>query len=293
METNRQHLRRAVGLAAYLCVAAVLLALVAHFALIRRSTGREIASLESTRDKLRAITDRLETERKQADSDKRVVLNLLGQCRAAEDIPHLRGNRVVARRQGFERLCMYVPEGSHTLEISSTWKPGPTRDTSPDVDADEAGPTGEKTWTVPLLPACGYWLKFVSDRKGGPIQWELTSNHPDFRTQMETVPLDGFSHQGSSWSGSGVVLFPNQIEQFSISRLKAAATSSPGVNLTKATLRGRRHERQYEVRFVVRLLSDGPACVSASGAQSLILGQEDLLLPYKGGGKYEVNTPNF
>jgi hypothetical protein len=188
---------------------------------------------------------------------------------------------------------MYVPEGSHTLEISSTWKPGPTPGASPDVDADEAESAGEKTWRVPLLPACGYWFKLAADRKGGSIQWELTGNHPDFKTQTETVPLDGFSRQGSSWSGSDVlVLFPNQIERVSTNELKAVAMSRPGVRLMRAAFRGRRHERTYEVRFVVRLLSDGPACVSASDAQRFIVtGKEDLLQPYKGGGKYEIQLP--
>jgi hypothetical protein len=245
--SRQQSIRTAISLVVFACVGAGLLALVAHFTLIRRATCREIVSLESERDRLQVIAERLETERTQAESDKRIVLNVFGNCRIAEDIPDLQGNRVVARRQGLEKLCIYVPEGSHTLKISSTWRPAPSRGSSTKDDIPDAAGAGEKTWCVPLLPACGYCLTLVSDRKGGPIQWELISNHSQFKTQAETVPFDGFSHQGSSWSGSDVVHFPNQIEQFSIDELQAAARVRSGLNLMDATLLGPRHDQPYEL----------------------------------------------
>lgn len=290
------HVRRAVGLAVFLCAAAVLLGLVAYLAWMRRSTVDEITRRERTRDKLRVIADRLATESTQAESDKRVVLNMLRQCRAAEDIPDLRTKRIFAQHQGYGKMCMVVPEGSHVLEISWTWKPRPTPEDVADVDAgsDASGPAGEETWNVPLLPASGYFLEAAGDRKGGPIHWELTSNHPEFEPQAERVPFAGFSHRGSSWSTTDVALFPNQIAPFSIARVKAAATSRPaGVSLMETSLNGPRDGIQYVVTFSVRLLSDGPACISASDARSvIILGHGDLLLPYKSDGKYEIRVSN-
>ena len=287
-----QRLRKAIGLGAFLCLAIVLLAAITYVVMIRQSNAHEIAKLESTRDSLQVIADRLETEANQAENGKRVVLSLFRHCRTAKDIPDLQSNRIVARRQSFERLCIYVPEGSHTLEIKSTWKPTSTQDPSTEEDVPADAGAGKKTWNLPLLPACGYCLKLSADRKGGPIQWELTSNHPEFKTQTGTVPLDGFSHRGSSWSGSeDVVQFPNQIERLSIGELKTTAKPRLGINLMNTTLRGPRDDQQYEVSLTVRLLSDGPACVSASEAQRIIiLGQENLLLPYEGGGKYDIGV---
>jgi hypothetical protein len=283
---------KVIGLAAFLGVTAVLLALVAHFTLNRRSTGREIASLESTRDRLQEMAERLTAEGEQAERDKRIVLDLLRNCRVAEDIPNLQCNRIVARHLGLEKLCVYVPKGSHSLEISSTWRPRGMQDPSTEVDGRAVAGAGEKTWNVPLFPASGYYLTFASDRKGGPIHWELKSNHPEFKTQAEAVPVDGFSHQGSSWSGSDVVQFPNQIERFSTDELEAKAKARSGVNLMNATLYGSRLDQQYEVVLNVRILSVGPACVSATEAQRvIILRREDLLLPYQGGGKYEIRSP--
>ena len=289
--SRQQSIRKAISLAAFVCVGAVLLAFIARFTLIRRATGREFVSLESARDRWQAIVERLETERNQAESDKRIVLELLALCRNAEDIPDLQSNRVVARHQGIEKLCIYVPEGAHTLRISSTWKPKPSSGSSTKDDVPDAAGAGEKTWSMPLLPACGYFLEFDSDRKGGPIQWELTSNHSQFKTQAETVPFDGFSPHGSSWSGSDVLQFPNQVERFTISELEAAARVCPGVKLMDSKLFGQCHNQPYELSIDVRLVSDGPACVSASEAQQIIvMGRTDLLLPYEGGGKYGIQA---
>lgn len=287
--TRRRRLASAFGLALFLTAALFLLATIAFLTVHRRTTQQRVASLESKRNSLQEIVDRREAQRKQADNDKRILQRLLMQCRAAVDIPDLQGNRVVAHHQGVENLRIYVPAGSHTLEISTSWKPSAAPNATAEAEADESAPVGEKTWTVPLRSASGYWLELDSDRQGGPIQWELTSNHPEFQTQHDTVPLDAFSHRGSSWSGSSVVCFPNQIEYFTKPQLESAGESPLGVLLSQATLRGARHEQPYEVAFDVRFLSEGPACISASEAsRAFILGLDDRLLPYEGGGKYEI-----
>jgi hypothetical protein len=294
MNTVRRHQnrRKAVGLAAA-GLAAALLILSAYLESVRRSAGREVSRLEKARDTLQATADRLEAERRKAETDKGIVLNVLGQCRSAEDIPDLPGDRVVARRQGMEKLCIYVPAGSHTLVISSKWKRTETPNQSADANEAVTAPDGEKIWRVPLQGNCGYFLQLVSDRRGGPMQWELTSNHPDFQTHAETVPVDGFSHQGSSWSGADIVQFPNQIQGFSIPELEAATTAPAGVNLMSTKLNGVCHDQPCEISFDVQVLSDAPACVSATDAQRIIImGRADLLDPYEGSGKYTLRAAN-
>lgn len=139
------------------------------------------------------------------------------------------------------------------------------------------------------IPASGYRLTVISERKSGPVRWELTSNHSKFEPHTQAIPLDKFSHLGGRWAVTDVIQFPNQIDRFAVGRLKIAPQSPPGVNLMDAKLRGSRDGLQYEITFTVRLLSDGPVCVSATDAQRLIiLGRKDLLLPYKGGGKYDL-----
>jgi hypothetical protein len=289
--SRHQSRRRQVGLAA-LCLAAGLLALSVYLGSIRRSTQRELAIVESTRDRLQATADRWEAERRQAEKDRRIVLGVLGQCRSAEDIPKLLGDRIVARRQTFEKLCIYVPEGSHTLAISSSWKQTPVLNQPNGADASDTTGSGAMTWRVALQGASGYLLQLVSNRTGGPVQWELTSNHADFQTQVETVPVEGFSHRGSSWSGTDdVVQFPNQVQWSSISELESAAAAPHGVNLMNAMLNGVVDDQPYEISLDVRIFSDTPACIPASDAQRvIILGREDLLKPYSGAGKYSIRT---
>jgi hypothetical protein len=286
-----QPLRKAHGWAMFLSLAIVFLATVAHFAMIRRSLGREIVTLERTHDRLHVMADRWATEAKQAEFDRRVVAGFLRHCRTVEDIPDYQGNRIVARRQSLETLILYVPAGSHRLEISSTWQPSSSLEPAK-VDEPAGAGSGEKNWSVPLLPCCGYLLRLVPDRQGAPIKWELTCNHAEFKTQSESIPLDGFMHSGSSWSGTDVVQFPNQIDWSIISKIRKTATMPDrGIDLMEATLRGPVDNQPYEVTLKVRLNSDRPVCVTASEAQRMImLKREFALLPYEGGGKYTIDT---
>lgn len=286
---SRDH--RIARVAVFVSAAVFLLAALGYLATTRHSTAREFDRLQTVRDKLHAVADPLETARARAEEDKRTMLAVLSVCRSAEDIPHLGGNRIVARQHGYESLCFYVPGGSHTLEISSFWQPASTLLASPFPSANNAKADGEKTWRIPLRSACGYWLTLQSHRDGRPIQWELTSSDSEFATRSETIPLQGFSQRGGSWSGSEIVRYPNQIERYSPRDLQATANAPPGVRLMNAKLNGSLHEQPYQVAFAVRVRSDGPACVSASDAQRvLILKQGHLLLPYKGGGKYDVRA---
>lgn len=133
----------------------------------------------------------------------------------------------------------------------------------------------------------------MSNRAGGPVRWELSGNHPGFKTQTETIPVDEFSQRGSSWSGTDVVRFPNQIEWSSIGELESAASAPPGVKLMEAALNGVCGEQPYEIAVDVRLFSEAPVYVSASDAQRIIiLDRADLLQPYAGGGKYAIRAPD-
>jgi hypothetical protein len=281
-DRQRARQRYRVGIAALM--AAGLLAVSAKFEIARRATGREIAELTPSRDKLKSIVDRLDTQRGQAERDRRVVLGVMRLCRSAVDIPELGGNRVVAHHQGFEKLCFYVPQGSHTLEVTSELRPAAKTDAPAEPMAS--------VWSVPLLPSSGYLLQLVSHRKAGPVSWELSGNHPDFAMQTETVVADGFSQRGSSWSGGDVILFPNQVERPMVRELESSTAARAGVKLLTAAIEGMLRDEACQIKFSVRVRSETPACISASDAQSiLILGGEGLLQPYAGDGKYEIRTP--
>ena len=302
--SRRWQLRRVINVAMPVCVGVVLLVLAVRYHGAQRTAPREIATVTTRRDELRALDDRLQADEKQAEADRRVIDDVLRNCRDADDIPDFGGPRIVFYSDSLKKLCLYVPEGDHTLEISCTWQPSPTVGPMANVVADdgveqkdanaEAGPSDKETWKVPLLPASGYWLAFTTDRPGEPIQWVLTGNHPDFETQTKTVSLDGASYRHLTWRGWKVELrFPNEINRWkSIAAFEAAATSPPGVSLMSATVRSPRGEGQYDVTIAARLLSETPACVSASTALYIIAQRrEDLLLPYEGGGKYDLNVP--
>jgi hypothetical protein len=268
----------------------MLLTVAGYLTSVRSSAEREAAALTKTRDRLKALADRIEAGRAQADREKRTVSNVFRLARSADEIPGLQGDRVVAAHQGHERLCLYVPAGPHALEISTVWKLQETA--SQPGETGQYVSAGEKAWSVPLLPACGYFFKFEADRKSGPVHWQLTSNHPEFQAQSQTVPVEGFVQRGSSWSGGDVVLFPNQIERFTLAELEAAAASHPGLPLMDAALNGVIDGRPGKVEVKVRLRSDAPACVSAADAQRVIvLGRGELLQPYQGGGKYDLRSP--
>jgi hypothetical protein len=283
--TNKNsRLRTTIGLGMFAFATGGLLVVIAYLSSIRLFIGRQITELEKQRDELQAVADRMQKDDDQIRSDKRVLLDLLRHCRTAEDIPAMGGERIVTTHCGDDVMRFYVPEGSHAFELTSTWQPAV--DTS---DSPIAIPAGDKTWTVPLLPASGYCFAVKSDRESGPIEWELTGNHPEFDTQTGAVPLVAFSNRSSSWSGSGTVLFPNQLQHFSTLDLENAAKVVSGIEILRSSLSGPNDGVQYDVTFHARIISAGRACISASDAQREIsLGQEKLLMPYEGSGKYDI-----
>ncbi len=296
--TNRnQRFWSNLGLTLFFCAAAFLLAFFVWFVLIRRSAAPRIAKLQSTRDELQSVVDRLNDGERQLGVDKQVVIDLLHHCRSVEDIPDFQGGQVIARHNGPGRLRIYVPAGSHTLEIACTWKPSKTRkQTQNGIETEEAKVAclvGEKTKSMPLLPSAGYWFEVETERKGGPIRWEVTSNRPDFETQSAVVPFDGFSHTGATWSGSGVVQPPTRVSRLGRGGGPFTAPAKKGVQLMDSALLGSREDVHHEVRFDLRLISDGPPTVSAREAQRLIsLKRGGLLESYNGDGNYKIRLPS-
>lgn len=285
--TGRSQFARKFRLAAFFGIAALLVVLAVRFTLSFRAAAREAASLETRRDELQTIADRLEQGRRQAELDRRIVTSLLGLCRSEEDIPDLQGNRVAGQAQDLEQLRFYAPTGTHTLEVSYKWKSKTASTATPEKPADAEA--GEQDWSVPLLPEAGYFLTLTSDRNGGPVGWKLTSNHAEFEMRTETAPIEGFSQRGSSWSGLDVLLFPNQIDRFTTSELDAKRAAPPGLRLLSGKLDGVCQGEPFEIAIEAYLKSSGPACVSASEAQRIvILNRGDVLRPYTGGGKYAL-----
>jgi len=125
-------------------------------------------------------------------------LSLLRQCCSVADIHDLEGNRVVSFRNDVKRLCFYVPRGTHTLEITTTWKPAATPDPAAGSVTDRSATVGEKTCTVTLLPLSGYCRLLANGKEHNTLEGELASNYLDFKNQKAAIPLAHFLHQSSS-----------------------------------------------------------------------------------------------
>ena len=300
---TRPRRRSVLRVAVFLTATAYLLLTIVYFASERRATQQAAASLQAVHDQLHPIADRLEKGRRQAEIDRRVAVDLLGLCRTVDDMPEFGGNHIIARHEHAESLYMYVPDGKHTLEISTSWNPIPSSWTpegaAGSAAADPSQPAGEKVWNVPLLASSGYWRQVTNDRGTKRVQWELQGNHPQFETRADVIPLDDFVQQGASWSGATILQLANQVAPMPTQQLEAAIAAPPGVELMDVTWRGRRQQQMYKIGIAVRLRSDAPACVTATDTQRLIIlgqnawsaphgGGDDLLGPYRGGGRYEL-----
>ena len=98
------------------------------------------------------------------------------------------------------------------------------------------------------------------------------------------------------------MLYPNQVQRNEmqlrasvyssdfITEWKKAATASTSLSLFGGSWKSTTSAGPAtEIRISAKLFSEGPAQVSATDAVSLI--GSDLLVPYKGGGKYELRAP--
>lgn len=270
-----------------------------HYAEKRREFREEIAVLEQELSSLQELQKRLVDAERNAASDRQVITDCLRMCRSASDIPDLNCNRVLASANGFQDLCFYVPEGQHSFVIDARWK----ANGKPDTDT----PENRKTWRIPLLPNSGYWMKIHTDRDEVPIEWNLTSNHPEFQTQRESLPIDSFSGGGREQRSNKVVQYPNQLEEVYAAIKKITNLPAPGIDVFNLTLTGdsiiavdehnledhatgNKKRVPIEIEFKIQIESEGPLVVAASDANVFHILQSREQLKYAGQGKYAIET---
>jgi hypothetical protein len=242
--------------------------------------------------------------RDQADQDRNAVDDFLQHCRSAEDIPDFQGEHVIAYRNG-SRLACYVPEGKHQLEISAVWELKPTNAPQNQPAANE--PKKEKTWVVSLSGNTGYMLEVITDREAQLLRWELSADNPEFESRRETVLTGDFERGSYGATGivfvgrSTMVVYPNQVQRSHIAisgsdritQWEESAISPPTLHLFNSRWKSKTGSGPgTEIRISAELFSEGPAQVTATDAVSIItLQRSDLLMPYKGGGKYQLRAP--
>ena len=177
-----ERLRETVVLTVLGCFGVILILLIIRSSFEVWQAKQQVEVQQSHLVKLKAAETKRKAASEQAEIDKRLVFDLLGQCRAASDIPNLAGNQLFAQHRSNTGFVLWVPQGSHRLEISvavsfrSTNKGKNESAAREDVE-DEVK---KYDWTIPLLGASGYMFDLKSDRKGGPVTWTLTANHVDF-----------------------------------------------------------------------------------------------------------------
>ncbi len=290
-KSNR--MRTAIGLAAFILPAAILVAIIATLASMRAGMRSEIALQKANRDKVQSETHQIRDDALQLQKDRAKILDVLKQCRAADDVPALGGQRIAAAHRGLEHVVLYVPEGSHTLEISTAWqedRPAASNKADQEAHESDSPSTGDHTWQFPLQPSSGYLLKTKSDRSKHSILWQLTGSHPEFEAKQATLPLEEFRHVGSSWSGSGIVTFPNPVLNPRSLLLSNSSVATAGVTICQGTMTGLVGEVSYKVTITIKVLTDGPPNISASAAQrAMKSGLESHLLRYCGDGRYEIH----
>ncbi len=291
-ERKRQQRRVTFGWVMFFVTMFACVVVIVYAASIRSIMHAKIVGLESTRDELQSKADAIAFQTRHIESLRRDTERVLRLCRTAEDIPDLGGNRIVVEHAGIQTVRLYVPAGSHTLQIASQWKPrtpGTLPFASPIADLAAATDVQRKTWTVALLPASGYFLTTTTSRNGGAIQWELTSNHPDFETQRGELPVVRFMHGGSSYHGSGIVAYPNQLQHFRDLEASVKANIPAGVDICRSTMSGPIDEVDHQFWFAVRVVSDGPWSMAASDVRRTSHPKlTDGMLTYRGGGAFEI-----
>lgn len=282
-------LRQVAGLTVFVCVSAVFVVSIFRSNQSRQKAEAMIRKHEANVQQLRQEITRLRSAREQSDRDRLVVFDLLRQCRVAEDIPDFTGEMVWFQHRGSEGFTLWVPEGKHRLKIDAWVSKVNASGVNP---PDQVERIGEISHTIELLPSTGYSLEMQSERGGTPVTWTLSANNQEFETRTETVPVEGFKSLGWSYSNSNLAAYPNEVQHtYRIDDLQKAARDPPGLRLYDLKLNGKSEENSLQVEIRASLLTDGPARVRASIAQSVLIRQQgDLLQPYRGGGYYDLKV---
>lgn len=295
-EKHTRRVRDAFILGILVCIASALVFLIIRITKPTRVVSEQIARSEQRlRELLSTEAELKSTEtvlREQPAQDRNAVIDFLQHCRGAEDIPDFQGDHVIAYNDGRRSTC-YVPAGEHRFEISAVWTKKPTTATQNQPPANEQ--EKEKTWVVSLRGNTGYLLEVISDSEAQLLRWELSANRPEFKSRKETILLGDFESAGGIGIRGGPMLYPSQVQTNSgrIAHWEESAKAPPGLQLFNSRWDTKTDsERATEIRITATLFSEGPAHVTATDAVSIIaLQRSDVLMPYKGGGKFELRAP--
>lgn len=312
-EKLKRHVRDTYVVGILVCITLVLIVLIIRNKERARVVSEQVARSEQ---KLRELLS-TESMREQAKQDSDALDDFLQHCRSADDIPDFDGPYVIAHRDG-SRLVYHVPEGKHQLEISvyrleiSDYRllklTNPLQNQSVGIR-----PTKENTWMVSLRGDTGYLFEVISDREAQHLRWDLSANNPEFESRKETMRMGAF---GRVWVGAlervrervriqrSPIFYPNQAqsrEMYLRARVygsdpiteweKSAATPPPMVLFSDLWRSKTGNDAGAGIRIDVTLISEGPTQVAATDAADIIrLWRSDLLMPYAGGGKYELRA---
>lgn len=242
-----------------------------------------LRQLQAKQAKLIAKEDRLRQQREQAERDKLVTCELLAHCRSAEDLPDFQSDHVIASKTG-STLILYVPAGEHRLEISTI-----TSNNKSSVDRWKAGRDEaeiNQTWNATLSGDTVYMLELIGDDATEVTAWKLTASDPVFEPRLEFVSPTGIDKRDTY--GLNFVLYPNQRPSWVRKPLQEAASNPPPLPIFY-TCEYKVDGNKGKMFFIgAKLYSEGPATVKATDAGSLL--ESDLLMPYQGGGKYELRV---
>ena len=271
--------------------ALAMIGLNAFLYLSNRGVSEQLARSEETLRQLKGKQAELEfkkkqfrEQREQAGWDKDAVCALLALCRSAEDIPSFQSDHVIASRIG-KALMLYVPAGKHRLEISTIAANGISssslwRDSGRELES-------EQTWNVALPGNEGYMLELIGDKATEVTGWKLTASDPTFEPRQEAVSPAGVNKQ--SIYGGASVLYPNQRPAYVREPpLREAASNPPPLRIFHTSKYKAYGNTNKEFFIAGKLYSEGPVTVKATDAGRLI--ESDLLMPYQGGGKFELGA---
>ena len=288
-----------------------LVAFLLHSLSIKR-TADELSRSQSTLRSLEGESIRLSTEtqklrQRETWQYEGAIRDFLKCWRDAADIPDFNSSRIIADYRTYRSLW-YAPSGNHRLEITiskdATGYKDPITGTMP-PPGPLPPPSAETVtvWTVPLVGDAGYQFQVILHSNRRQLEWNLTSNSPNFTTRTELIQsreankLETFPY--FSWTGPRLqtLTIPNEIPEASDLRLndgkseeeklaelrKLLETPSGVILYTKRFIAPKVANGKDEVTYVVaRLESDGPARIAPSDAKKLIqsIDCQDLIEPH-------------
>jgi hypothetical protein len=182
----------------------------------------------------------------------------LSQCRMAADIPVMASEFIISETfivsdesnsgMNDNGVNFIVPEGQHRLVMKAT-------------DVLDNMVLQIRTFEFDLLPNSGYHLNIKSNaytKDPIPLQIQLTSNHPQFTPQYQTVDVSAEQMALYITSSSGTEFsFPSEVTDTTAS-LKAP----PSVDLIRNISYLATDESKLVVNISACIISDAPPCLN-------------------------------